>query len=114
VRIIERDAFHREDAAVIARRALEVARQGGRKVYVDIDLDVADRSVAPGSPASVPGGLSADEVRRFVREITSSPHVTAIDFTEVDVERDAPDQRTVRLVALLVLEALLGVQRRML
>ena len=37
------DAFNREDAAVIARRALDVARQGGRKVYVDIDLDVADR-----------------------------------------------------------------------
>jgi formiminoglutamase len=114
VRIVERDAFHREDVAVIARRALEVARQGGRKVYVDIDLDVADRSVVPGCPASAPGGLSADEVRRFVREITSSPHVAAIDFTEVDVEQDAPDQRTVRLAALLVLEALSGVQRRML
>jgi formiminoglutamase len=113
VRIVERDAFHRDDAAVIARRALEVARQGGRKVYVDIDLDVADRSVAPGCPASVPGGLSADEVRRFVREITASPHVAAIDFTEIDVDQDAPDQRTVRLAALLVLESLLGVQRRL-
>jgi formiminoglutamase len=113
VRIVERDAFHREDAAVIARRALEVARQGGRKVYVDIDLDVADRSVVPGCPASVPGGLSANEVRRFVREITSSPHVAAIDFTEVDVEQDASDQRTVRLAALLVLETLAGVQRRL-
>lgn len=112
VRVVERDAFHREDAAVIARRALEVARQGGRRVYVDIDLDVADRSVVPGCPASAPGGLSADEVRRFVREITSSPHVAAIDLTEVDVEQDAPDQRSVRLAALLVLEALAGVQRR--
>ncbi|MGC2176561.1 MAG: arginase family protein [Acidimicrobiales bacterium] len=113
VRIVERDAFHREEAAVIARRALEVARQGGRKVYVDIDLDVADRSVVPGCPASAPGGLSADEVRRFVREIASSPHVAAIDFTEIDVDQDAPDQRTVRLAALLVLEALAGVQRRL-
>jgi formiminoglutamase len=112
VRIIERDAFHREDAAIIARRALEVARQGGRKVYVDIDLDVGDRSVVPGCPASAPGGLSADEMRRFVRELTSSRHVVAIDFTEVDVDQDAPDQRTVRLAALLALEALAGVQRR--
>ncbi len=113
VRIIERDAFHREDAAVIARRALEVARQGGRRVYVDIDLDVADRSIVPGCPASAPGGLSADEVRRFVRELASSAHVAAIDFTEVDVAQDASDQRTVRLAALLVLETLAGVQRRM-
>jgi formiminoglutamase len=111
-RIIERDAFNREDAAVIARRALDVARQGGRKVYVDIDLDVADRSVVPGCPAAAPGGLRADEIRRFVRALATSKDVVAIDFTEVDVERDAPDGRTVRLAALLVLETLAGVQRR--
>jgi formiminoglutamase len=112
VRIIERDAFHREDAASIARRALEIASHGGRKVYVDIDLDAADRSVVPGCPASAPGGLSADELRDFVREVTSYKSVVAIDFTEVDVEQDSPDQRTVRLAALLVLEALAGVRRR--
>lgn len=112
VRIIERDAFHRQDAASIARHALEIASHGGRKVYVDIDLDVADRSVVPGCPAAAPGGLSADELRNFVREVTSFKSVVAIDFTEVDVERDSPDQRTVRLAALLVLEALAGVRRR--
>jgi formiminoglutamase len=111
-RIIDRDAFNREDAAVIARRALDVARQGGRRVYVDIDLDVADRSVVPGCPAAAPGGLRADEIRRFVRALATSKDVVAIDFTEVDVERDAPDGRTVRLAALLVLETLAGVQRR--
>jgi formiminoglutamase len=112
VRIIERHAFHGEDAASIARRALEIASHGGRKVYVDIDLDAADRSVVPGCPASAPGGLSADELRNFVREVTSYKSVVAIDFTEVDVEQDSPDQRTVRLAALLVLEALAGVRRR--
>jgi len=55
VRIIERDAFHRQDAASIARHALEIASHGGRKVYVDIDLDAADRSVVPGCPAAAPG-----------------------------------------------------------
>jgi formiminoglutamase len=112
VRIIDRDAFNREDAAVIARRALDVARQGGRKVYVDIDLDVGDRSVVPGCPAAAPGGLRADEIRRFVRALATSKDVVAIDFTEIDVERDSPDGRTVRLGALLVLETLAGVQRR--
>jgi len=47
-----------------------------------------------------------------VREVTSYKSVVAIDFTEVDVEQDSPDQRTVRLAALLVLEALAGVRRR--
>jgi len=35
----------------------------------------------------------------------------AVDFTEVDVERDSNEQ-TVRLVALLVLESLAGLARR--
>jgi formiminoglutamase len=112
VSVIERGAFHHEDAVTIARRALAIASDGGRKVYVDIDLDCADRSVVPACPAAVPGGLSADEVRQFVREVCASPSVVAIDFTEVDVARDSPDERTVRLVALLVLEALAGVRRR--
>lgn len=112
VRVIERDAFVRDDAAVIARRALDVARQGGRRVYVDIDLDVADRSVVPGCPAAAPGGLRADEIRRFVRALATSRDVVALDVTEIDVERDDADERTVRLGALVVLEALSGVQRR--
>src|ERR1019366_4533110 len=112
VTIIERDVFRNEDVATIARRALEIAGAGGRKIYVDVDLDVADRSVVPGCPAAAPGGLSADEVRRFVREVASSKAVAAIDFTEIDVERDSADERTVRLAALLVLDALSGVQRR--
>jgi formiminoglutamase len=112
VTIIERDVFRNEDVASIARRALEIAGAGGRKIYVDVDLDVADRSIVPGCPAAAPGGLSADEVRRFVREVASSKAVAAIDFTEIDVERDSADERTVRLAALLVLDALAGVQRR--
>jgi len=112
VTIIGRDAFRREDVAAIARRALDVAGADGRKVYVDVDLDVADQSVVPGCPASAPGGLSADELRQFVRAVASSPSVVAIDFTEIDVEQDSIDRRTVRLAALLVLEALVGVQRR--
>ncbi len=110
--IIGRDAFRREDVAVIARRALDIAGADGRKVYVDVDLDVADQAIVPGCPAAAPGGLSADEVRRFVREVTSSRSVVAIDFTEIDAEQDSIDRRTVRLAALLVLETLAGVQRR--
>lgn len=112
VTIIGRDVFQREDVASIVRRAIEIAGAGGRKIYVDIDLDVADRSVVPGCPGAAPGGLSANDVRQFVREVVSAKAVVAIDFTEIDVEQDSSDQRTIRLAALLVLEALAGVQRR--
>ena len=53
----------RKISEVIAQ-ALEIAGAGGREIYVDIDVDVCDRSVAPACPASVPGGISADELRQ--------------------------------------------------
>lgn len=81
-------------------------------MHVDLDLDVCDRSVAPGCPASVPGGLSALELRTVARLAGAHPSVTSIDLTELDAARDSADQRTVRLAALCVLEALAGLASR--
>lgn len=112
VTVIPRDVLHHEPVEEAARRAVAIAGAGGRHVYVDIDMDCADRMAVPACPAAAPGGLSADEMRRFVRAISVQHGVCAIDITEIDVERDSADQRTVRLGALLVLEALTGVRRR--
>jgi formiminoglutamase len=112
ITVISRDVLHHEPVEEAARRAVGIAGAGGRHVYVDIDMDAADRMAVPACPAAAPGGLSADEMRRFVRAVSVQHGVCAIDITEIDVERDAPDQRTVRLAALLVLETLAGVRRR--
>lgn len=112
ITVISRDEMRSESLEDVVGRALEIAGAGDRAIYVDIDMDAADRAVVPGCPAAAPGGLSADEMRRFVRQVTSDSRVAAIDLTEIDVERDSEDQRTVRLAALLVLEALAGVWRR--
>jgi formiminoglutamase len=112
VTVISRDVLHHEPVEEAARRAVGIAGAGGRHVYVDIDMDAADRMTVPACPAAAPGGLSADEMRRFAREVAVQHGVCAIDITEIDVERDSADQRTVRLAALLVLEILAGVRRR--
>jgi formiminoglutamase len=112
VTVISRDVLHHEPVEEAARRAVAIAGAGGRHVYVDIDMDAADRAAMPGCPAAAPGGLSADEMRRFVRAVSVQHGVVALDITEIDVERDSADQRTVRLAALLVLETLAGVRRR--
>ncbi len=91
---------------------LDRAASAGGPVHVDLDLDVCDRSVAPGCPASVPGGLSAIELRTAARLAGAHPAVTSIDLTELDAMRDTPDQRTIRLAALCVLEALAGLASR--
>lgn len=112
VHVIARHELRERSVADVAAHVLEIAGAGGRPIYVDVDMDVCDRSVVPGCPAAAPGGLSADELREFVRLICAHPRVVALDVTEIDVERDAPDERTVRLAALVLLEALAGYLRR--
>jgi len=75
-------------------------------------VDVCDRSVTPACPASVPGGISAVELRTAARVAGAHASVSSIDLTEVDAAADAQDGRTVRLVALCVLEALAGLESR--
>ena len=94
------------------KKALEIAGAGGREIYVDLDVDICDRSVVPACPASMPGGISADELRQAAFLVGADSRVRAIDITEIDASLDTPDQRTVRFAALLVLEASAGFATR--
>jgi formiminoglutamase len=109
---ISRSQLDRDGTEATIDAALEIASAGGRRVYVDLDVDSVDQSEAPGCPAAIPGGLSGSEFRSIARLIGWDDRVAAIDLTEIDVERDAPDQRTVRLAALTLLEFLAGVVKR--
>ena len=81
-------------------------------IYVDLDVDVCDRSVAPACPAATPGGISADELRQAAFLAGANYKVRAVDITEVDPKRDSKDERTVRLASLLVLEIAAGYKTR--
>ena len=67
ITIVNRDALHHRPLDDLMAEALEIAGAGGGPIHVDLDVDVCDRSVAPGCPASIPGGLAAWELRRFAR-----------------------------------------------
>ncbi|MBD8024828.1 arginase family protein [Microbacterium gallinarum] len=108
ITVVTLDEVRRRGAADVMAEALEIAGRGGGAVHLDIDVDVCDRSVAPGCPASVPGGLAAWELRALVRGAASDPRLRSADIVEVDATADAPDGRTVRLAALCVLELLAG------
>jgi len=108
ITVLARWELRDQPLEVSVARALEVAGRGGRPIYVDIDLDVADQASVPGCPAAAPGGLSSDEVRQAARLLARDQRVRALDVTEIDVARDTDDQRTVRLAALVVLEMLAG------
>lgn len=112
ITVVTRAAVALRGISDCVAEALEVAARGGGPVYVDLDLDVCDRAVAPGCPASLPGGLSAAEILQAAYLTARHPAVTAIDVTEVDAANDAPDGRTVRLAALCILEAAAGLALR--
>jgi formiminoglutamase len=112
ITIVRRDELHRRPMADVVSEALDLAAAAGGPVHVDLDVDVCDRAVAPACPASVPGGISAHELRAAARAAGAHPSVESIDLVEVDATADTPDGRTVRLVALCVLEAAAGLRDR--
>ena len=112
ITVVSRKALRGAHLADVASRALDIAGADGRPVFVDFDVDVCDRAEVPGCPSAAPGGISADELRQLAFLLASDSRVRGIDITEIDAAIDAPDQRTVRLAALLVLEAAAGVHVR--
>ena len=112
ITVVTRDALRRRPISDAMSEALAIAGGGGGPIHVDLDVDVCDRAVVPGCPAAAPGGLTADELRQVAFQAGRSPRVHSLDITEIDASADAPDQRTVRLGALLVLEAACGLAAR--
>jgi formiminoglutamase len=112
ITVVHRDELHRRPMHDVMAEALEIAGAAGGPIHVDLDVDVCDRSVAPGCPASVPGGISAYELRAAARAAGASEAVRSVDLAEVDATADTPDRRTVRLTALCVLEVAAGLSLR--
>ena len=112
ITVIGRNELRHLSLVDVATQALAVAGAGRRPVFVDIDVDVCDRAAVPGCPSATPGGISADELRQLAFLLARSPLVRGIDITEIDATLDAPDHRTARLAALLVLEAAAGLLLR--
>ena len=112
ITVFSRAQLREMTIAEVLKKALEIAGADGREIYVDLDVDVCDRSVVPACPAAMPGGISADELRQAALLLGADKRVRAIDITEIDAAADSDDQRTVRLAALLVLEAAAGFATR--
>jgi len=98
-------------AAVIgdALDALDAA--GMTRLYVDVDLDVLERSCAPGCPASMPGGLLPAQLQEAAYQLGSDRRVQGLDLCEVDAEADL-NGITLRAMASVLLAFCAGVVRR--
>jgi formiminoglutamase len=87
-------------------------RHGARRIYVDVDIDVLDRAYAPACPASMPGGLTPDQLQDAAHLLGADPRVRGVDLTEVDAAADVAGT-TVRCMGSVFLAFCAGlVQRR--
>ena len=103
ITVLHRDSFQKSTPEQISKKALTKLAKCTH-LYIDIDMDVCDRSVVPAAPAAMPGGISADELRRLASNLAKDKRSNHFDITELDATIDTPDQRSIRLAALLVLE----------
>jgi arginase family enzyme len=110
IHVIPRAAMRNRSSDSVMDEAL--SKLGTKKLHVDIDMDVCDRSVAPACPAAAPGGISADELRQFAFLVGKASQVFSADITEIDALADSADGRTVRLGALTILELANGLASR--
>ena len=89
--------------------ALDVIERGARDVvattmpqadavYVSIDLDVLDSSVAPGHSLPEPGGLAYRQLRAILGEVARRSRVIGFDVAELNPARD-PSGATARVAA---------------
>lgn len=112
ITVITRGALRTRPMADAMEEALAIAGSAGGPVHVDLDVDVCDRAAVPACPAALPGGMSPDDLRQAAFAAGRSPAVASMDIAEIDAAADSADGRTVRLGALLLLEAAAGLATR--
>lgn len=82
------------------------------RIYITVDMDVLDISVAPGVPASTPGGMTATELFDALLEIGNHQAVRHIDFVCLDPSKDSNVSETVKIGVYAWLQFITGVRHR--
>ncbi|MCZ7647601.1 MAG: arginase family protein [Planctomycetota bacterium] len=99
-RIVPAAAVHAQGAAKTAEHVLTSLPREVEAIYLSIDLDVGDASVAPGVSAPTPGGLFAHQLFDLVRALALDPRVVACDIMELAPMLEPPGtDATCRLAA---------------
>jgi formimidoylglutamase len=85
----------------VAQEALAAAGDGVDHLFLSVDIDGLDQSVAPGCSAPGAGGLTFEEAAHLVRTVAADRRVRALDVVEVAPRLD-PTGNTARAAAQLV------------
>lgn len=75
-----------------------------KSLYLSIDIDALDPSVAPGTGFALPGGFSYRELWKILKEIASNFEIIGFDLVEVAPNLDLNNRMTCNLAAKIIIE----------
>jgi formiminoglutamase len=97
--------------APLLEEAIAIAGAGTDAIYLTFDIDCFDQAFAPGTGASLPGGITPWQAYDALFQLGANPKVKGFDLVEVDPSRDVGDI-TARLATKLILTLLAGYATR--
>ncbi len=77
---------------------------GIKSLYVSIDIDALDPSIAPGTGFAMPGGFSYRELWKVLKEVSKNFDILGFDLVEVAPNLDLENRMTCNLAAKLIIE----------
>ncbi|WP_255171233.1 agmatinase family protein [Natrononativus amylolyticus] len=78
----------RQGMETVVSEALEIATTGTDGFFATVDIDCLDLSIAPGTAAPSPGGLSAWDILEGVYAVGSHPKSLGMDLVEIAPPHD--------------------------
>ncbi|MHA1491812.1 MAG: arginase family protein [Promethearchaeota archaeon] len=73
-------------------------------LYISIDIDALDPSIAPGTGFAIPGGFSYRQIWRILNEIADNFNIIGFDLVEVAPNLDLSNKITCNVAAKLIVE----------
>lgn len=81
-------------------------------LYISIDIDALDPSIAPATGYAIPGGFSYREMWKILRELAKKFHVIGFDLVEVAPNLDLQNKVTRNVAAKLIVELMSFIKRK--
>ncbi|MHA1281068.1 MAG: agmatinase [Promethearchaeota archaeon] len=75
-----------------------------KSLYISIDIDALDPSIAPGTGFAIPGGFSYREFWLILKRIVEEFDIIGFDLVEVAPNLDLPNKITCNLAAKIIIE----------
>ncbi len=82
---------HSRGVEAVLADAFETIAARCDRIYVDFDIDVIERGLAPGAPGARPGGMTTTDFFHAARAVGAHSKVCAVDLTEFDPACDVSD-----------------------